>query len=267
MQEVQIIEIDKRYEVKDFEITKQDFENAVAKFKKWEIQDNEIDDAKKARANLNNASKAIKQDRLANANRILGTYTTQCKEIEKLIDEASKALDIQIKNYETKGAEEKKEKIDKLILKITKDKSWVELKAIASLREERLSKWLLKGSKFEDIEFELNKYLEKINTEVQTLISVVKDNERNKVLNFYVASNYNVSSTIAMLQEDRKKNDTTNLVGEVPSTNSKPKEIDPNAEKEQEFIIAFRVKGTKTQILDLEQFLNNNGMLFEQIKN
>lgn len=269
MQEIQLVEIEKRYEIKDFKTTKEDFEKAVEKYKKWEIQDSEINDAKKARATLNNAGKAIAAERIANTKRILGTYTEQCKVIEGLIDEASKALDKQIKVFESKEDEIKTQKIDEIISTLSENKSYVELKAITYLRSQRLSKWLNKSFKLEEIEFEVNQTIEKTDTEIQTLEAVCTEQEKNMVVTYYIESNFSVTGAIKLLQEYRKRNDTKDLVGDTPTTptnNSELKEDENGVVEEVEYTISFKVRGTKEKILLLEQFLNNNGMFFEQIK-
>lgn len=107
-----------KLEVKDFDKTLADAQSIIEDNPAFIItNDVEKKEAKETRAKYNKLKDAIKDKRIADINSIVGTYDAQCKQLEKLFDNAQKEFGEQIKAYEDK------QKVDSVVVE-TKAKEY-----------------------------------------------------------------------------------------------------------------------------------------------
>lgn len=136
-----------------------------------EKYDGDAASAKKARAELNNAKKQIGQSRIALMAELMKPYNDfekKCKDLEKLIDEASKQLDIIVKAKENEEKEAKK----KLIETIFAEKKCT----VITLDKIFDSKWLNKSTKLTDVSVEIDNIIQKVYKDLQTIESFDPEN-------------------------------------------------------------------------------------------
>lgn len=126
--------------------------------------------AKKDRAELNKARETIKTARISLINELMKPYSDfedRCKNLEKKIDQASKALDEIVKNKEGEEKEQKRHKIE--LMWLTKNFDLFPLEKIFN------PKWLNKTCKDSEILAEMDKRIERTYTDLKTIERFYKD--------------------------------------------------------------------------------------------
>lgn len=99
----------------NFEELKAELEERVHVYETTVYNDEQIQQAKADRADLNKLKKAINDERIRREREYMepfNTFKTQIAEIIKIIDKPVAVIDAQVKDYETREKEEKREKIN-----------------------------------------------------------------------------------------------------------------------------------------------------------
>lgn len=99
----------------NFEELKAELEERVHVYETTVYNDEQIQQAKADRADLNKLKKAINDERIRREREYMepfNTFKTQIAEIIKIIDKPVAVIDAQVKDYETREKEERREKIN-----------------------------------------------------------------------------------------------------------------------------------------------------------
>ncbi|MGI6607549.1 MAG: DUF1351 domain-containing protein [Erysipelotrichaceae bacterium] len=125
-------------------------EVSLKKYQNLVVTEDAISDAKSDRANLNKLKKSIADERIAQKKLFLAPFEefeTKCKEVEKLINDTSSSIDVQIKAFDEMEKEAKRKEIDGIYAKNIGDYS--KLIPLAKIYD---SKWENKTFKLKDVE-------------------------------------------------------------------------------------------------------------------
>jgi hypothetical protein len=127
--------------------------------------------AKKDRAELNNSKKVLTNARISLMKELMKPYEDfedRCKNLEKKIDNASKALDEIVKAKENEEKEQKKNLIAEMWVK--KDFNLVSLDKVFN------QKWLNKTTKENEIDSEMDSIIQKIYSDLKSIEKFSVDN-------------------------------------------------------------------------------------------
>lgn len=136
---------------------KEEVTKALSVIKTTVYNDDNIADAKKDKAMLNKASKALNDERIKIGKEFVkpfDDFKSVVDETIKLIKDASNEIDVVVKSYEDKEKE--------IRLTAVKD-LWAAINSEVPFEKVLNDKWLLKTAKLKDIEDELNSIDETIN--------------------------------------------------------------------------------------------------------
>ena len=250
---------------------------ALPKYDIVNYNENNIADAKKDKAMLNNTAKALNAKRIEIEKEFLKPFS-EFKEIVgdtvKLISDCSSKIDTVVKQSEQKAKDQKRKQIEEIW--VSKDFIMVPISKIFD------DKWLNKTSKIKDIQSEIDDKISKIKDDIVTLEAIGEDVDLLKSL---YLDTLNINSTIQYAntlkanrekakteaEERLKKSNQTNMFGgggNIASPTQKktnPFENTPVPEVE-ELVRAMKVWGTRDQIIALGNFMNENGIRFEKIE-
>ena len=151
----------------NYEEIKQELELQLQKYKNLVFEESDIQEAKKTRADLNRLKKQVNDKKIEVKNEFIKPYTdfeTKIKEIISMIDEPCLEIDKQIKAFEEKQKELKKQEILKIYEENIKD-----LKEILSLQKIWNEKWLNATYKIRDIELEILGTINKVKTDLKVI--------------------------------------------------------------------------------------------------
>lgn len=228
--------------------------------------DENIENAKKDKALLNKASKALNAKRIEFEKEFIKPFSEfkdVVGETVKLISECSLKIDSVVKGYEQKEKEDKKNAIERYY--IGTDFRLVEFEKIFE------EKWLNKTSKEKDIRAEIDAKILKIKDDLKTLDSIGEDVALLKSL---YLDTLNINNTIQyantlkanrerVIAETRPAIDYVHQ--NIPQNVAQPASECKN-EESQLLIRAFKVKATRESIILLSEFMNKNGIVFEKIE-
>lgn len=151
----------------NYEEIKQELALQLQKYKNIVFEESDIQEAKKTRADLNRLKKQVNDKKIEVKNEFIKPYTdfeTKIKEIISMIDEPCLEIDKQIKAFEEKQKELKKQEILKIYEENIKD-----LKEILSLKKIWNEKWLNATYKVRDIELEILGTINKVKTDLKVI--------------------------------------------------------------------------------------------------
>lgn len=215
-----------------------------------------IKDAKTDRANLNKLEKAINDEKIRVKNLFLKPFEdfeTKCKELMALVKDASTNIDTQVKTFEAKQDEEKKELIENRYEQlIGKYKDFISLDKIWNPR------WLNKTYTFQKIEEDIVHVVTKTNTDFATLEAEIKDKDiLTQVKDFYFQ---NIDKAEVLSLAINEKNRIIESQQQIKNMENE------TVEQEQNLItIEFRVHATPEQLNELKKFLLINNIKIERI--
>lgn len=270
----------------NFEEMKSELSAKLETYNALVVTEDSIKEAKSDRANLNKLKTAIEDKRKEIKKLCLAPYESfekQCKEITSLIDQPIKSIDGQIAVFDQKLQDEKWEKISEYYKAEVK-----ELVSVVPLEKIVSAKWKNKTESIETVCNGIGDTLERIRAELESIENTPEE-FKAQVRDVYL-NNYSIveaRNEFKRLEErrkqleemERRKIEASKQKPEtvpspeiapapVPAENpvekisyEKPKVID-----EPVFSAAFRVKGTKDQIIALKDFLNSNNISYEVIK-
>ena len=256
-------------------------ESALPNYDIANYNESNIDVAKKDKAMLNNASKALNAKRLEFEKEFMKPFA-EFKEVVndtiKLISECSGKIDFVVKESEQKAKDEKKQ----TLLKFWESKEFT-LVSFDKIFDE---KWLNKTAKIKDIQTEINGKIAKIKDDIITLEAIGEDVELLKSL---YLDTLNINSTIQYANtlkankekarieaEERAKVEAEQKIEQPKAEEEAPFEqpapqtvVEPAKEAAAQPVLltrAMKVIGTKEQIISLADYMNSNGIHFEKIE-
>lgn len=271
----------------NFEEMKAELNEKLGTYNSLVVTEDSIKDAKADRANLNKLKTAIDDKRKEIKKLCLAPYESfekQCKEITALIDQPIKSIDGQIAVFDQKLQDEKWEQISEYYKAEVK-----ELVSVVPLEKIVSAKWKNKTESIETICNGIGDTLERIRAELESIENTpeeFKAQVRDVYLkNFSIVEARNEFKRL----EERKKQLEEMERRKIEASKQKPETVPtpavapdpvpaetPVAEKKPYekpqlieapvYSAAFRIKGTKEQILALKDFMNNNSISYEVIK-
>lgn len=241
-------------------------ENALPNYDISNYNESNIDLAKKDKAMLNKASKALNAKRLEFEKEFMKPFV-EFKEVVnetiKLISECSSKIDFVVKQSEQKYKDDKKKVIQSLFAEtdftlVTLDKIFEE-------------KWLNKTTKKKDIKAEIESKVAKIKDDIVTLEAIGEDVDLLKSL---YLDTLNINSTIQYANSlkanrEKVKAESEKVVAPVVQIQATPepkKETVNSASQADIYVRAFKVSGTREDIIALGDFMNQRGIKFQKIE-
>lgn len=253
--------------VSDFEIAKQitfNYEELkaeliarVKRYKEVVYTDDMIKDAKADRALLNKVSKAINDEKKRVKEKLLAPYLdfeNKCKELMEIVDNVSKSIDDQVKNFEQQAKDEKLQEI--LQYWIENSGEYAEVVEIDKLVKQE---WLNKSYSMTKVKQEIDHIISKIKMDIQTIETALKDNLLIKQATAIYFDNIGNPSNLSIALQQ------VNHIEEVAQKLEDKKEELPQTAAETsddaEIIqFDFRVWATKPQLLELREYLKKNNI-------
>lgn len=266
-------------EFKGYDDLKKQLEEDVSKYQNYIVTQDTLDFDTKLRAELNKKAKAIDDKRKeieALISAPIKEFKNKCDVLKNLYVEVSKNIDIQIKKFEEDRKKIKRDEINQLIYKLSselglKDK----YRELLEFDERYLNKTYSIEEVQKDLSSKIQILLEKQLEEEKNIeaikkqIDIVNQNTKIKLdaedfiqkLNYMSfqdiileinAKSKKIEAQEKMIQQDLKSN-TINI---------------PKIEvKESENIFEYKLKitGTKTQLITLRQFMEQNNITYEKL--
>lgn len=236
------------------------------------FNDEQIKEAKDERAGINKVIKKIadyRKDIVAEFKKPIELFETTAKETEKILKETSDFVDIQVKNFENKEKEIRKENARNIYDAIIE-----ELKDVIPFEKIFNEKWLNKGSWKEDntspmIEEEINAIKEKVRNGLKAIEELHSEFElevKNTFLQDFSLESAIFKNTQLMNQKqalskvrEKKEEIIQDKVETMLKEEVKEEVLDP--------IMTYTLKITAplTKQKALKQFLELNNMTFEKV--
>lgn len=236
-----------------------------------------ITEAKTDRATLNKLAKAINDEKIRVKKEVLKPFEdfeSKCKELQGIIVDASNSIDTQVKAFEEKEQNEKKEKIKEIF------DSYVGIyKNVINFDMIFNSKWLNKSYTMKKITEDINHIMVKASEDMDVLKNQIEDeNILKQVQTFYFPRIADPNCLSQSLQygmniiEENKKLDELKKVKEEKEQKEvdtvrlgKPIIIDRNNSNEELQQIDFRVWVTQEQKEKIRDFLIANKISYGKV--
>lgn len=229
-------------------------------------------DAEKERAGINKLVRSIEDYRkkiMAEFKKPIENFETTAKETEKILKETSAFVDVQIKNFETKEREIRKDNARKIY-----EDNIEELKEVISFEKIFNEKWLNKGSWKEDgtsplIVKEITEIKDKVRSGLKAIEELHTEFEL-EVKNSFL-ENYDLTAAIfknTQLQEQKKAFSKVEETKDIIQQ-EKVEEMLTNEVKEEplEPTLTYTLKITAplSKQKQLKEFLELNNMTYEKV--
>ena len=231
------------------------------------FNDEQISEAKVERASINKVVKKIadyRKDIVSEFKKPIEIFEATAKETEKILKETADFVDIQIKNFENKEREEKKQQIEVSYNQLVK-----ELKDIVPLSKIFDEKWLNKTTKLSSVENEIKDKLDNVRTGLNTIEELHSEYELELKNTFL--QDFNLSNAIYknnQLQEQKKVLEKAvktkeEIVQEKIETMLKEEIKEENIDPIQEYTL--KIIAPLSKLMALRKFLELNKMKFEKV--
>ena len=226
--------------------------------------------AKQDRATLNKVSEAINNEKKRIKNELLKPYVdfeNKCKELMSIVDDASKTIDKQVKDFEEKEQNEKKEQI-----KVVFDSYVGDYKDLILFDLIFNPKWLNKTYSMKKIEEEINHLIVKATDDMKVLETQINnDVVLKQVQAFYfshIAEADCLSSSLKYgmnVIESNKKLEDLKQQQEARKVSQEPTVEQPKTTQEELQVIDFRVWVTQEQKMKIRDFLIQNNIKYGKV--
>jgi hypothetical protein len=266
----------------------------LEKYRNLVIEDKDIPDARKDRADLNKLADGISAERIRIKKQYLEPYTRFEKQLNELVDMIKKPnaeIDSKIKDFEARKKKEKRDAIDAFYKANVKD-----LSGFLTLDKIYNTKWDTAAAKVIDITQEMIKIFERVKTDLDAIKSMNLKHE-TPVISKYI-ERLNLGDALAesarLIALDEKaaaikasvKPQTQRIEPncvqaplhafepqEAQNETEQPQQavqaepaVSPHAEFEEELIrMDFRVWATDTQLQALAAFLKSNNIKYGRV--
>lgn len=258
-----------KLEIKDYQLIKETVEHANEKYKKYIVTSETLDADIKKRAELRNYAKIIDDKRKKIEKEIsspIKQFKLDCDFLKNMYEASANLLDKQIKVFENKSKQAKKQEIQNIFNELVGKEAISELINLNMLFDER---YLNKTYKLEDVEKDLVEKIRKIVNELEAIKNLKSDNEL-ALTNLYLKE-FDLTKVI----------NENNRLEELKKTTQKVEE--KKEEIKQEEIEQMLIEEVKTESIDpikeytlkitaplskqqaLRKFLELNEMKFERI--
>lgn len=262
-------------------------EVSLKKYQNLVVTEDAISAAKSDRANLNKLKKSISDERIAQKKLFLAPFEefeSKCKEVEKLINDTSSSIDVQIKAFDEMEKEVKRKEIEDIYILNIGDYS--KLIPLAKIYD---SKWENKTFKLKDIEVAIKyikesadihlKQIEELGSEFtqqlkdkyfETLdiTSVLAENTRliqqKKYLEELKAKEEAERTARENVQPVTRKQLADMVAEVIDEMDNEPseEEVDEMLADQETVSIVFRVEATREQLKALGKYMQENGIRY-----
>lgn len=226
--------------------------------------------AKQDRATLNKVSEAINNEKKRIKNELLKPYVdfeNKCKELMAIVDDASKTIDKQVKEFEEKEQNAKKEQIKAVFDAYIGDyKDLILFDLIFNPR------WLNKTYTMKKIEEEINHLVVKTSDDMKVLKGQINDEVILKqVQAFYFSHIADPDCLSGSLKygmnviESNRKLEELKQQQESKKEVQSPNIVQPASTQEQLQVIDFRVWVTQEQKMKIRDFLIQNNIKYGKV--
>lgn len=243
---------------------KQELALQLQKYKNIVFEENDIQEAKKTRADLNRLKKQVNDKKIEVKNEFIKPYAdfeTKIKEIISMIDEPCIEIDKQIKVFEEKQKDIKKNEITKIYSENIK-----ELKEVLPLQKIWNEKWLNTTYKIRDIELEILGTINRVETDLKVIEDMKSEFEiqlKDKYLSTLELTNVmqekNRLEKIKEITESKKQQEKT----EFQKQESKTENAFDNIIKNTKTKIKITLEITELQKSQLVKWLMQNNIPYE----
>lgn len=262
-------------------------EVSLKKYQNLVVTEDAINDAKSDRANLNKLKKSISDERIAQKKLFLAPFEefeSKCKEVEKLINDTSSSIDVQIKAFDEMEKEVKRKEIEDIYILNIGDYS--KLIPLAKIYD---SKWENRTFKLKDVEVAIKyikesadihlKQIEELGSEFtqqlkdkyfETLdiTSVLAENTRliqqKKYLEELKAKEEAERTARENVQPVTRKQLADMVAEVIDEMDNEPseEEVDEMLADQETVSIVFRVEATREQLKALGEYMRNNNIKY-----
>lgn len=224
------------------------------------VTENSIREAKSDRAKLNKLKTAVEGKRKEIKKICLEPYTSfeiRCRELSSMISEPILSIDSQIKKFENQNNQKKLDELKKHFEVICTD-------SMIKFEDVLPAKWENKTESAESLKNQINEAYDRYTADIASVADISGGkNERYSVLLAVYLRNKSMNEVIAensRLNQIAEKITVNNANEETPSAAvTRKSEI---ADNEPILEASFRVRGTKSQIIALRNFMTDNGIEF-----
>ena len=249
-------------------------------YKNLVVTPDAIKSAKSDRANLNKLATAIEEYRKDVKRRCLEPYNeleAKCKELVGIIKEPIEAIDGQVKAFEEQEKEEKYKALKEFFdSKVGDMADTVEFEKILD------PKWANKTKGLEELKGSLEDNIDRVREEIDYLEQTYADAPyKTAIIEEYMQA-YSKSKAIVLAttlefrykqEQERKHKAEEALKAAEQQHEPAPKAVEQQAVLVSEAVdsepvgtVSFSVKGTRSQIIALREFMKSNGVQFAVIR-
>lgn len=252
----------------NFEELKKELVEKAKIYETLVYSDEQIKEAKADRAKLNKLKAAINDERIRREREYMAPFLEFKAQIDEILGIVQKPIDIidkQIKEYEKKEQDDKKQKIIELFDKIPGKPDWLRIEQIWDNR------WLNKSVTFRMIEDNILGWFGRIDTEINTLADLGEG--AFEAVEIYkktldIAGAIKEGKRIAEIQQKKAEAETKKSLppsfNAVPETPQKVEEK-PDTQPEQESWVNFSALLTVKKAKALKDFCAANGITIKSI--
>ena len=238
------------------------------------FDEEQLDEAKKERASINKIVKNVSDYRksiVAEFKKPIVEFENIAKETEKILKETSEFVDVQVKNFESKEKETRKENAQKIY-----EANIEELKDVIPFEKIFNDKWLNKGTWKEDntsplIEKEIIEIREKVKSSLKAIEELNSEFEL-EVKNTFL-QNFDLSEAIFknnQLKEQKEKltkaEEQKEVIKNEKIENMLKEEIKEDV-SDPIFTYTLKITAPLSKQVKLREFLELNNMKFKKIEN
>lgn len=234
--------------------------------------------AKQDRATLNKVSDAINNEKKRIKNELLKPYVdfeNKCKELMAIVDDASKTIDKQVKEFELKEQAKKEQQIKAIF-----DENIGDYKELINFDTIFNPRWLNKTYSMKKIEEDIKHLISKTTDDLNIIENTIEDQSLLQQIHRYYFNNINDPAVLGnslqeyqRIIENNKKleslKNTQNVTKIEQNTTESTQNITNNVQNVQKnenlLQIDFRVIATKEQFINLKQFLESNNINYRRI--
>lgn len=251
--------------IENIEQLKTELEPKMQYYSSLVVTEDSIKEAKNDKANLNKLKKAIDQQRIDVKKKCLSLYEPlekQCKELVSMIDAPIMAIDKQIKTFDEMRKQEKYEE-----LKAHFDN--VNTVEFLNFEDVLDPKWGNATAKSEMLKEEISANVKRVSGEYSEIKDIYKDSPLLTAILDRYAETKDKASALAYAVVLEKK-EQARKAGELVEKSCQQTDVKITQPIEQPAepvgTAAFRVTCTRSQLIQLRDYMKNNGINFEVIR-
>jgi len=222
-------------------------------YKNLVVTEDGIKDAKSDRAKLNKLKSAFEDKRRELKKICLAPYEKfeeKCREITSMIDEASSAIDIQIKEFDQMRKQKKYSEIENFFKSLDKP-DYIEIGDVLN------PKWANSTMNIENIKSEISENISRITGDMNEITNLYGNLPFFAAIKNRFIESFDKSETITYAVKLEQEQKSRIHVETSSYVISEPEKIISGT---------FKVFGTESQLIMLREFMKNNGITFKIVK-